>query len=234
MGVGSPPQGRTAFVAAAYSEEFLSEIGEKFHFDARDPKFAGEIRGIGRRYFADIANFNDDGSRDERRAGYKALKKQIGKFSELLARPEYADIASDLHFAAWRLGEPPPQTEFPQLSKFEKTRGAPYLAEFQRLLNLLDDAAADGIKCFSPQRGRRRNYPVENFARRAAYIWADMLGRPYKLDYHAGAVITPAGDFVCTLLKRLDPEIPEKAIITAMRLIVAEQQELSRARKPKT
>ncbi len=223
----NPKSDKWALIDKAYSDEFLSELTAKFNFDEPAPKMAQEIRVIGWRYLADTAIDNDDGAmRANSRKEYRALKKRIANFAELLARPEYADISSDLYFAALRLGAVPPQTEFPQLSEFEKTRGAPYLAELNRLLTLLDAAADDGIKCFSPPKGRKKKYAVENFARRAAYIWTDMLGRPFKLDYHRGAGLTPAFDFVKALLNRLDAGVADAAIITGMRATIPQNREL--------
>lgn len=228
----NPKSDKWAIVDVAYSDEFLAEMSAKFNFDALTPKMAQEIRLIGRRYVADAALDNDDGSmRANSRKEFRALKKRIANFAEFLARPEYADISSDLYFAALRLGAEPPQTEFPQLSEHEKTRGAPYLAELIRLLTLLDAAADDGIKCFSPPKGRKKKYAIENFARRAAYIWTDMLGRPFKLDYHEGAGLTPAFDFVKALLNRLDASVADTAIITGMRATIPQSRELELAKR---
>lgn len=223
----NPKSDKWAIVDEAYSDEFLRQLGAKFNFDALTAKMAQEIRVIGWRYLVDTAIDNDDGAmRANSRKEYRALKKRIANFAQFLARPEYADISSDLYFAALRLGAEPPKTEFPQLSEHEKTRGAPYLAELTRLLTLLDAAADDGIKCFSPPKGRKKNYAVEKFARRAAYIWTDMMGRPFKLDYHKGAGLTPAFDFVKALLNRLDASVADTAIITGMRATIPQNREL--------
>lgn len=228
-----PKLDKWAIADKAYSDEFLAELGAKFNFDALAPKMAQEIRGVGWRYFADKALDNDDGAmRAETRKEYRALKKQIANFAEFLARPEYVDIASDMYFAALRTGAPPPKTDFPHLSDHEKLRGAPYLAELQRLLKLLDFAAKEGIKSASPPKGRKKNYAIGNFARRAAYVWTDMLGRPFTVDYHKGSGLTPAFEFVQSLVKRLDPTVSDTAIITGMRTHIAQYRKLTlRARE---
>lgn len=217
-----------AIVDKAYSDEFLAELGAKFNFNALAPKMASEIRVIGRRYFADAALDNDDGSmRAKSRREYRALKKQIANFAELLARPEYGDISSDIYFAALRAGAEPPTTDFPNLSEFEKTRGAPYLAELFRLLNLLQTAANEGIKNSSPPRGRKKNYAISNFVRRATPIWIEYSGKPLTVDYHQGSGVTQAFEYIKALIHRLDSNIPEKSIVTAMRAIIAENNKLA-------
>ena len=92
-------------------------------------------------------------------------------------------------------------------------------------MRLLDNAADKGIEDFAPERGRKRNYPVENFVRRAHYIWVKMLGRPFTVDYHKGSGLTPAFDFVYYLLHHLDDNIPENGIVTAMRKVIAENND---------
>lgn len=224
----NPKSDKWAIVDEAYSGEFLVELGANFNFDALTPKMAQEIRVAGWRYLADTAIDNDDGSMlANSRKEYRALKKQIANFAELLARPEYGDISSDIYFAALRAGAEPPKTDFPHLSEFEMTRGAPYLAELTRLLNLLETAANEGIKNSSPARGRKKNYAVENFVRRAAPIWIEYSGKPFTVDYHKGSGVTQAFDYVKTLIHRLDPDIPEKSIVTAMRAIIAENNKLA-------
>lgn len=224
----NPKFDKWAIVDAAYSDEFLGQLDAKFNFEALAPKITQEIRIIGRRYIADAALDDDDGSmRAKSRKEYRALKKKIVKFAELLARPEYGDISSDIYFAALKTGAEPPKTNFPQLTEFEKTRGAPYLAELMRLLNLLETAANDGIKNSSPPRGRKKNYAIENFIRRAAPIWVEYSGKPFTVDYHKGSGVTQAFEFVKALIHRLDPDIPEKSIVTAMRAIIAENNKLA-------
>lgn len=208
-----------------YSDEFLRQLGAKFDFDACAEEYAHEIRDIGERYFRDLNIFSDQGDRKEYREQFKRLKKQITNFAEFLTQPEYADIETDMYFAALRLREPAPKTDFPQLTDFQLTRGAPYLAELIRLLRLLDNAAEKGIEDFAPERGRKRNYPVENFTRRAHYIWAKMLGRPFTVDYHKGSGLTPAFDFVYYLLHHIDDNIPENGIVTAMRKVIADNND---------
>ena len=212
----------------AYSDEFLSQLSAKFEFDACTEEYTREIRDIGERYFRDLKIFNNKEDQQRNRERYKRLKKQITNFAEFLTRPEYIDIESDMYFAALRLREPAPETEFPQLTEFQKTRGAPYLAEFVRLLRLLDNAADAGIESFAPERGRKRNYPVENFVRRSHYVWSNMLGRPFTVDYHKGSGVTPAFKFVKTLFHEIDDKIPEKTIITAMRKLIADNNENKR------
>jgi len=226
MADANPKSDKWDIVDAVYSDEFLAKLGAEFNFDALAPKMASEIRVVGWRYLVEQAIDNDDGAmRRQARKEYQALKKQINDFAELLLRPEYADIASDMYFAALRLREPPPKTHIPQLTEFEKTRGAPYLAELVRLLRLLDAAAEDGIKCFSPPKGRKKKYAVENFARRAAYIWTLMLGRPFTIDYHEGAGLTRAFEFVKALLGRIGASVADTAIITGMRATIAQNRE---------
>lgn len=92
-----------------YSDEFLRQLGAKFDFDACAEEYAYEIRDIGERYFRDLNIFNDQCDRRKYREQFKHLKKQITNFAEFLAQPEYADIETDMYFAALRLREPAPR-----------------------------------------------------------------------------------------------------------------------------
>ena len=225
-----PASARSDVVDQAYSEEFLRDLGAQFHFDALSEKIAKEIRIIGRCYLTELIAFDDGQMRTVERKRYQQLKRQVGKFEELLNEPRFVDIESDMYWAAHRTGEPAPQTDFPELTEFEKMRGAPYLAEFKRLLRILDKAADDGTQAFAPRRGRKRNEALDNFARRCAFLWEHMLKRRFSVDYHKGSALTEAGQFVKAMLNRLDPAIRDPSIITAMRTYIAWKNDLDARR----
>ena len=221
-----PARARSDIVDQAYSDKFLRDLGAQFHFDALSEKIAEEIRMIGWRYLTELVAFDDGQMRTEQRKRYQRLKRQLRKFEELLSDPDFIDVESDMYWAAHRTGEPAPQTNFPELTEFEKTRGAPYLAEFKRLLLILGKAADDGIEAFTPRRGRKRNEALDNFTRRCAFLWEHMLKRRFSVDYHKGSALTGAGQFVKAMLNRLDPSIRDPSIITAMRTYIAWKNEL--------
>lgn len=222
--IGVPLSERSEFLDKAYSDEFLSDLGAQFDFDALGEQMASEIRMIGRHYLIELSAFDGE-MRAEQRKRYQRLKMQVLRFQQFLSDPEL-DIENNMYWAAWRTGEPAPQTDFPQLSEFEKTRGAPYWAELKRLLLLLDQAADHNVERFAPLRGRKRNEALEDFVQRCAFIWEHMLGRRFSLDHHHGIALTEAGQFVTVMINRFDPLIREQSIITAMRNYIAWINEL--------
>jgi len=203
-------------IVAAYDAAFLSGLKERFGFDALQLDMAKQLRDIGIRYIRGRRAEDQPEEWKSIRAEYRKLERAAGQFIGLVTSFEDRDIASDIMMAATRLGEPRPQTEFSNLSEHQKQRGDAYYHELIRLLQLLRASAADQAKLLAIPRGRHKNLGLENLTRKAAEFWTIDLGRRFSIDYHEGAGITLAFDFVKALVTPLD-DVAAEQIITAMR-----------------
>ena len=154
--------------------------------------------------------------------GYKQLKKKVSDFRAFLERPEYVDLASDLYLAALHKNEPAPETDFSEITDFERTRGEPYLLELRRLLSLLEHATELALDNSTVPKGRKPDYPLLGLIRRLAYVWAELLKQKFSIDYHKGSGLTPAFQFVSLVVQKIVPDVREEQIVTAMRSIVKE------------
>ena len=192
---------------------------EPFAEDVRD-----ELRIAVRRYALDQKIFGT--YEDELKAvgaDYNALKKKVSDFRAFLELPEYSNLASDLYWAALHKNEPAPQTDFPEITDFERTRGEPYLLELKRLLSLLEDATDIAMDNSAVSKGRKSDCLLLGLVRRLAYVWTELLMQKFSIDYHKGSGLTPAFQFVRLIVQRVIPDIRETEIVTAMRTIVAER-----------
>ncbi|HCE25245.1 MAG TPA: hypothetical protein DF282_22425 [Hyphomonas sp.] len=77
-------------------------------------------------------------------------------------------------------------------------------------------------------RGRPGNVGLEKCIDYLWHVWEGSLGRPFTLDYHQGAAMTPAFDFVKDFLMPVS-DFTDAEIMTAMRTVIAKT---STHRKP--
>lgn len=210
----------------AYGHEFLSELGALFNFDGLNKEYAGELRNNARLYFVERDFPSDNEEKAATRKRYKRLKKAALDFRDLISDPDYSDLHVDMYYAGLRWRESPPKNDFPELTDFEKTRGKPYFLELKRLLHLIDNAADAMIENSSPPKGRKKNIALENFVRRTAFIWADLLKKPFTYNDKKEDHKTQAFFFALNLIRRIDPSVTEENISTAMRAVIKERRGL--------
>lgn len=204
-------------------EEFFVKLSQQFAFDSGDERITRELRALFRRFPLDKRVLSDNSDEQALRKRYQKLKQKTERFRALLLSSEYEDLESDLSIAALHKNDRATDPDIPVIGGSEGRKGGAYLADLDYLLSLLLVAAEFGSERFAPIKGRKRNYALENTIRRIAYIWSDMIKRPFTLDYHQGSGLTPAHEFVKTIFAKLDPGITETEITTAMRRIVAER-----------
>ncbi|HIO03658.1 MAG TPA: hypothetical protein EYN14_17175 [Alphaproteobacteria bacterium] len=205
------------------SDSALDDISNSLGLDPFAEDVRNELRIAVRRYALDHKIFGSY-EFDLRSVGadYKALKKKVLEFRTFLDQPEYSDLASDLYWAALHKNESAPQTDFPEITDFERTRGKPYLLELKRLLSLLEDATDLALDNSTVPKGRKPDYPLLGLIRRLAYVWAKLLKQKFSIDYHKGSGLTPAFQFVSLVVQKIVPDVREEQIVTAMRSIVKE------------
>ena len=205
------------------SDSVLDDIADQLGIEPVAKDVRDELRIAVRRYASDQTVFGS--YEDELKsvgADYKALKKKVSDFRAFLEQPEYSDLSSDLYLAALHKNEPAPETDFPEIMDFERTRGESYLLELKRLLSLLEDAADIAMDNSVVPKGRKPDYPLLGLVRRLAYVWTELLKQKFSIDYHKGSGLTPAFQFVSLIVRRVIPDVRETAIVTAMRTIVSE------------
>lgn len=205
------------------TEQFVAEISTRFEIALETSALVDELKQIERRYTVDLRVFNDEATERTLRSNYQSLKSETERFIDLLSAPEYEDLETDLYWAARHKIAPVSDASIPVIGHAQGRPGSSYLAELENLLALLDAAADSGVARFAPVKGRKRKYAVENLVRRLAYVWADMLERPFTVDYHQGSGLTKAFAFVSLVLAQIDSAITETEIITAMRTIIKER-----------
>ncbi len=203
--------------------EFVSALSKRFQIDLDPSVLIDELKSITRRYALDQRIFSSQTSEQTLRTNYQKLKSETKRLRQLLLAPEYEDLETDLYWAAHHKIEPQSDTGIPVVGHAHPKLGSHYLAELENLLALLESAAEIGIERFSPVRGRKRNYVLENLVRRLAHVWSDMLNRKFSVDYHQGAGITEASEFVSFVIAELNTATSETEIITAMRTVIKER-----------
>lgn len=201
----------------------LDDIARQLEFEPFTENVRNELRIAARRYALDQKIFgNYESYRKSVSADYKPLKLKVSEFRRLLERPEYVDLSSDLYFASLHKNETAPETDFPEITDFERTRGEPYLLELKRLLSLLEDATDLVLEHSAIPKGRKADNPLLSLVRRLAYVWTELLKQKFSIDYHKGSGLTPAFQFVRFAIQRVVPDVREIEIVTAMRSVVKE------------
>lgn len=203
-----------------YSPQFVIELGEQFEFDGNNPEIIEEINYIRSGYIAYQAAEGHEAYSKQVRSKYVEVNKAIANFRTVLKEHETQDLATEMYWGARLLNEPKPQTEFLDITEFEKTRGKPYFLELLRLLRILESGVDKSIDHLAPLPGRKPDYPVQALVRRAAEFWEDYLDRKFSVDYHGSEGLTRAFLFAQRLINEIEPT-PDNKIINAMRAEIA-------------
>ncbi|RAN36441.1 hypothetical protein [Hyphomonas pacifica] len=206
------------------SDTVLDGIAEQLGFEPFSDTVRKDLRSTVRRYsFYQHIFGSHEADRKAATADYKSFKETVSEFRTFLEQQDQDDLVSDLNFAALHRNASVPQTDFPEITDFEKTNGTPYLLELKRLLSLLEYATELALEKSAVPRGRKPNHTLESLVRRLAYVWEELLDQKFTIDYHKGSGLTPAFEFVRLVVERIIPDISETEIVTAMRTIVAER-----------
>lgn len=204
-------------------DSVLDDIAEQLGLQPFLDDVRKDLRSTVRRYsFYQRMFGSHEADRKAATADYKSLKEIASEFRTFLEQQDQDNLVSGLHFAALHKNAPVPQTNFPEITDFEKTNGTPYLLELKRLLALLEYATDLALEKSTVPKGRKRNQPLESLVRRLAYVWEQLLDQKFTIDYHKGSGLTPDFEFVSLVVERIIPEVGETEIVTAMRTIVSE------------
>lgn len=214
-------QNPSAIAAKAYDDEFLAALAEKFDFDARNPEFADELRRIARIYILDRRHDGDNEWPQNALKSYRSFLKTTDAFLKWLresyGHPDFYNIATEMLVMARARSrpEPEPQNKFPGLTEHQRHVEAHY-RELLRLTELLRATLVRRIKLSKRKPGPRPDETLRHFVIGCSEFWIHQLGRKFTIDYHNGAGLTRAYEFVRMLLEPLD-NVSEKDIVNAMR-----------------
>jgi hypothetical protein len=217
--------------ARAYTDDFLTELGKSFGFNALQNGLTAKIKLIGLRYIR-IRGAQLKTEKKHDRQEYERRQRIIDNFTEALKCWESDDIATDSYFAALKLREPRPETDFPDLTEHQKIRGEPYLRELHRILKVLKAGNQIWLEEFKSRPGKSKNAGLESLVRNAAEFWVTDLRGKFTVDYHEGAGLGRAFEFVQTLMKPID-DVTDEQIITAMRTEIRTRRALDARAKSK-
>ena len=203
-----------------YGQQFLSELKERFGFDALEPERAEQLRDIAFRYIVFRREENQPEYRKRRQREYLKLQKVTENYLVLLKQQEKRDIASDLNLVASINSKWDDLRDYPRLMNPGRHNARAYVHTLLRLLELTKATAAWHAQKMASRSGRRAYLGLHELARKAAEFWIEVLHQPFTLDYHKGSGFTRAFEFVKALVTPLD-DVTDKQIVTAMRAQIA-------------
>jgi hypothetical protein len=205
-----------------YSDGFLAGLAKRFAFDLAEHNAAYELRRMAYSYIALRRDSGDDWQ-DEQRTRYRRLRTAISGFAELLKTFEDDDIATDLFLTGqWKADQGFASDELIASQK-GKTRNDLLYRHLLGLLDLLDATAQRKIASYKGTRGPRRNDGLEAIVMKAFVFWKMDLKRRFTVDYHKGAGLTEAFQFLRALIDPLD-DVTDQQIISTMRRQIALQR----------
>jgi hypothetical protein len=205
-----------------YSDKFLAGLAKRFAFDLAEHNAAYELR---RMAFSYIALRRDDGDdwQEEQRTRYRRLRTAVTSFAELVKTFEDDDIATELFLTGHGQAHQGVASDELIASQKDETRNDLLYRHLRGLLDLLGETAQRKIASYKGTRGPRRNDGLEAIVMKAFVFWTADLKRRFTLDYHKGAGLTEAFQFLRALIDPLD-DVTDQQIISTMRRQIALQR----------
>ncbi|HRJ19901.1 MAG TPA: hypothetical protein PLF84_12700 [Bryobacteraceae bacterium] len=208
-------------ITADLPEAFVQELGIRFQFDATRPDLVQELKYIARRYRRDLLVFNNTAERELDRTAHRKLREQIESLRQTLAFPEFEALGSEIYLTLRTANVN--ADEISRLPILSAAVGDHILRSLDDFLGLVSVSAGNVEQRSAPPKGRKPNFALECLVRNIAYLWADILKRPFTLDYHKGSGVTEAFAFVKAFTSYIDLEIADTKLITAVRTIISER-----------
>lgn len=213
--------------SADLPEALIRELDARFQFDALRPDLLRELNYICRRYRRDLLLFERAADLETERAAHRKLREQIESLRQSLTLPEFEALGSEIYLTLRTANSE--TDEISCLPIPNAAVGDHILRSLDYFLGLVSVTAQNVELRSAPPKGRKPNFALECLVRNIAYLWADILKRPFTLDYHKGSGVTEAFAFVKAIAGFVDPEITDTKLITATRTIISERGNI---RKP--
>src|SRR5690606_6295982 len=112
----------------------------------------------------------------------------------VLTLPEFEALGSEIYLTLRTANSD--TDEMSRLSIPSAVVGDHILRSLDDFLGLVSVTARNVEHRSAPPTGRKPNFALECLVRNIAYLWADILKRPFTLDYHKGSGVTEAFEFV--------------------------------------
>lgn len=196
-----------------YTDAFLAELQRQFGFEATRAETAALLRRIAGRYILGRRWENQASLLKSDHRKYIALKEGTERYQALVKQYDEDEIGSDMKTAAQQLDWPQPEPSDPE----------GYYRQLLLLLELLRTAAIRQAGYLASRGGRPKNFGLEDLTRLAADFWIGELGRRFRIDYHQGAGVTPAFEFIKALVTPID-DVSDKQIVSAIRAEIARRR----------
>jgi hypothetical protein len=196
-----------------YTDAFLAEVQQQFEFDAIQPETTTRLRDIARRYILGRRIENQPNLLKADRRRYQDLQKATERYISVLKKYQDDDLGSDMALAAEQLDGALPETPDPER----------HYLQIVFLLEALRTVAIRQAGHLATRAGRPKNFGLEDLVRHAAEFWIGALGRPFRIDYHQGAGVTRAFEFIRALVTPID-DVSDRQIVTAMRAEIAKRR----------
>ncbi|MGH7075642.1 MAG: hypothetical protein ACREFD_15800 [Stellaceae bacterium] len=195
----------------AYSDEFLTELAKRFRFDLSD-EVKKELRHMAHVYIANLRGDNGEDWEREQRKRYRRLEKATLRFAKLVKEFEDDDIASDLFMAARATQNEKLVSDVLIAAQRKMSHNRFLYSHLMNLLELLAVTAEEKIKSHALPRGPKRNLGLQSITMHAIALWSVDFGRKFTVDYHKGAGLTEAFQFMRALIDPLD-DVTDKQIM---------------------
>ena len=200
---------------AAFSNEFLRQLGMQFGFDGTDHHIAQSMRSIAEGYFAVQVRPKSPEYRKQAFREYSRWKKDVEKFRNILENAQELGIDADMDIVAQLSARK--SISGNKNSTNSQTDAAGKFGQLMALLNLLAATAEYGKHIYSERPGPKIDQALEMLVRRAANFWILELGRKFTIDHHKGTGTTKSFLFLRTLTSNVDADISDTQLVSAMR-----------------
>ncbi len=206
-----------------FPEGFLASLGQRFRFDPSDAGLRQELAYIARRYQRDVRAFDISANCNSETRKYRALREEVEDLRAALASPDFEALSSEIYLTLRTTWPEKDEVVIRPAAVPSALVGDHILRGLDDLLKLVSQTASNVETRNAPPKGRKPDYALECLVRNIAYLWKDILGQPFRLDYHKGSVLTEAAEFVITVAGFVAPDVTQTRLITTMRTIIREQ-----------
>lgn len=202
-------------LASNYPAERLKELGDTYGVDTEDT----QIRHILGRALSALEQYPlRQGAEDRNRQEKYHIKKALGHLARLEGSIQSIESIGGFLFLDNVLKLYDRRAEVRTANPLSLMRDERQFLE--KSVSLFRKSLENKLESAKLPLGRPGNVGLEKCAEYLWQFWEIDLGRPFTLDYHQGAAMTPAFDFVKYFLEPVC-DFTDAEIMTAMRSVIA-------------